>query len=45
MKKMKINENVSLKLDDDSESFSVVIDNPTKKVIDYHSDFTQISKD
>jgi len=45
MKKMKINDNVSLKLDDDSESFSVVIDNPTKKVVDYHSDFTQISKD
>lgn len=41
---MKINDNVDLKLNDDSESFTVVIDNPTKKVVEYESDFTQISQ-
>lgn len=41
---MKINDNFDLKLNDDSESFTVVIDNPTKKVVEYESDFTQISQ-
>lgn len=45
MKTMKINENVQLKLDDDSESFNVVIDNSTGKVLDFNSDFTQITKE
>jgi len=43
MKTMKINENFGLKLTDDSESFNVKIDNMTKKVIEYKSDYTPIS--
>jgi len=44
MKKMKINENFSLKLNDDSESFNVIIDNSTMKVIEFFSEFTQINE-
>jgi hypothetical protein len=45
MKTMKINENFGLKLNDDSESINVKIDNITKTVVDFKSDYTPITKE
>jgi hypothetical protein len=45
MKTMKINENFELKLTDDSESFNVKIDNITKRVIEFKSDYTPITNE
>lgn len=45
MKTMKINENFGLKLTDDSESINVKIDNITKMIIEFKSDYSPMTKE
>jgi len=45
MKVMKINKNFGLKLNDDSESINVKIDNMTKTVVEFKSDYSQMTKE